>query len=155
MSASQIVTGIELPALILRAGRQISEAMTRPLFRAMFQVMAGSETSPAAIAKGQDFAAVFNDAETLAVAGAAVAEALKEKLCRILGLEDEDKTVHDQMDSFGANSLIALEVRNWLAKEIRADLAVYEILGDVRLIDTGLTAARKSTLHKPNWDHVG
>lgn len=58
------------------------------------------------------------------------------------------------MDSFGADSLITLEVRNWLAKDIWADLAVYDILGDVNLIDTGFTAARKSRLRKADCDHV-
>jgi hypothetical protein len=154
LTTSQIVTGIELPALILRTGRQTPEAMTRPLFRAMHQIIPVSETSLTATTKGQDFAAVFEAAETFAAAGAAVADALKLKFCRILGLEAEDNTINDQMDSFRAYSLIALEVRNWLAKEIRADLAVYEILGDVKLIDTGLTAARKSTLRTKYWDHM-
>jgi hypothetical protein len=153
LTASQIVTGVELPALIRRAGRQVPEAMTRPIFRAMHQVMPGGETSQTVDAKVQDFAAIFKEAETLAIAGTAVAEALKLKLCQILGLEAEKTTINDQMDSFGADSLIALEIRNWLAKEIRADLAVYEILGDVKLIDTGLTVAQKSTFRQAKWDH--
>lgn len=79
---------------------------------------------------------------------------MKQKLCKILGVEAEDRTINDRMDSFGVDSLIALEVRNWLAKEMRADLAVYEILGDVNLIDTGLTVAKKSDFRQAQWDHA-
>ncbi|ETS80429.1 hypothetical protein PFICI_07958 [Pestalotiopsis fici W106-1] len=59
------------------------------------------------------------------------------------------------MESFGVDSLIALEVRNWIAREMRAELAVYEILGDVKLIDTGLAAASKTGFRQPHWTKGG
>ncbi|KAK4183162.1 hypothetical protein QBC35DRAFT_125003 [Podospora australis] len=158
-TASQIVTGIELPALIERAGRQIPECLSRPLFRAMYQVPVGAwgedqdenrKTSGSGVT--QNFADIFRASDSLAEAGEAVAEALKVRLCKILGLDAADKTIQHAMDSFGVDSLIALEVRNWLAKEVRADMAVYEILGDVKLIDTGLTAARKSEFRRAEWE---
>lgn len=156
-AASQIVTGIELPALIVRGGRQIPDLMFRPLFRAMHQVVVESDDcnhgrASDTLAKTQDFATIFKDAGSLAEAGAMVAEALKIRVCKILGLDTAHKTIHDRMDSFGVDSLIALELRNWLAKELRADLAVYEILGDAELIDTGLAAARKSEFRQAEWD---
>jgi hypothetical protein len=150
-SAAQVVTGIQLPALILRSGRQLPEMMCKPLFRAMHQVMSGHATSAIGTMKAHDGAAMFADAETLEQAGVAVAEALRAKLCKMLGLEDDMRTINDRVESFGVDSLIALEVRNWLAKEMRADLAVYEILGDVRIIDTGMAAARKSDFRKAHW----
>lgn len=154
--ASQIITGIELPALILRAGRQMPDSMSRPLFRAMHQIMPGDDGDTLAkTAKAQDFAAKFEAAETAAVASEEVAEALKLKLCKILGLDASNKTINDRMDSFGVDSLIALEIRNWLAKEIRADLAIYEILGDAKLIDTGAAAVRKSEFRPSHWDRNG
>lgn len=154
-TASQIVTGLELPARILRSGRGIPDSMKRPLFRAMHQVMPDGETSLAVTGKSRNFAAMFEEADTLDIAAAAVAEELKLKLCKVLGVEAADKTINDQMSMFGIDSLIALEVRNWLAKEMRADLAVYEILGDVKLIDTGLTVAQKSEFRQARWDQIG
>lgn len=150
-AASQIITGLELPALILKAGREIPAAMKKPLFSAMHQVLPGGELPSTAAAETGNIATMFEEAETLEQAGAAVAEALKMKLCKILGLDADSRTIQEQMSSFGVDSLIALELRNWIAKEMRADLAVYEILGDVRLIDTGLTAARKSEYKQAGW----
>ncbi|KAK2612687.1 hypothetical protein QQS21_001304 [Conoideocrella luteorostrata] len=150
-ASSQIVTGLELPALILRAGRQIPESMTRPLFRAMHQVIPGGETITTAAAAGQVFATIFEEAGTLSLAGEAVAEALKTKLCKIFGLQPSDKSIHDRMESFGVDSLIALEIRNWLAKDVKASLAAHEVLGDVTLIETGLAAANKSELRPQRW----
>lgn len=73
------------------------------------------------------------------------------KLCKILGVEAASKTVKDSVESFGIDSLIALEVRNWLRTEMRADVAVYEILGDGTVLDTGLAAAKKSELRQGRW----
>ncbi|RYO87630.1 hypothetical protein DL762_004174 [Monosporascus cannonballus] len=151
VAASQIVTGIELPALIRQSGREIPESLYRTLFRAMHQIIPSAEGPTAGTTNSHDFSAMFAGSPTLAAAGAAVAEALKNKLCNILGIDPKDKTINDRMDSFGVDSLLALEVRNWLAKEMRADLAVYEILGDAKLIDTGLTTARKSEFRQAHW----
>lgn len=150
-AASQIITGLELPALILKAGRQIPAAMQRPLFSAMHQVLPSGEMPTTAAADTRNIAAIFEEAATIEIAGAAVAEALKQKLCKILGVEADARTIHERMDSFGVDSLIALEIRNWMAKEMRADLAVYEILGDAKLIDTGMTVARKSDFRQARW----
>lgn len=143
-SASQVVTGIHLPTLILLSGRQLPEIMCKPLFRAMQQVMSGGDTSATGATKAQDAAALFAEAQTLEQAGVAVAEALRTKLCKMLGLEDDIRTINDRVESFEVDSLIALEVRNWLAKEMLDHSAVYEILGDVKIISTGTAAARKS-----------
>lgn len=150
-AASQIVTGLELPALILKAGRQIPASMQRPLFNAMHQVLPDGEMPTTAAAETRNIAAMFEEAETMEEAAAAVADALKAKLCKILGIETDVRTIHERMDSFGVDSLIALEIRNWMAKEMRADLAVYEILGDVKLVDTGMAVARKSDFRQARW----
>ncbi|RYP80320.1 hypothetical protein DL770_006267 [Monosporascus sp. CRB-9-2] len=128
VAASQIITGIELPALIRKSGREIPESLHRTLSRAMHQIIPSAEGPTAGTTNSHDFSAMFVGSPTLAAAGTAVAEALK-----------------------NSYSLIALKVRNWLAKEMRADLAVYEILGDVKLIDTGLTTARKSEFRQAHW----
>lgn len=153
-TAGQIVTGIELPALISQSGRQVPNVMYKPLFRAMHHVISHNVDLTTATTNSQDVAGIFKKAETLEAAGVAIAEALKTKLCKILGLDVETWTIHDRVESFGVDSLVALEVRNWLAKEMRADVAVYEILGDVTLIDTGLAAAAKSEFRQAQWERA-
>lgn len=150
--ASQIVTGLQVPSIIIAEGRHVPDSLKRPLFLPMHQISSGGDASQGdSTARAIDFAAMFESFTSLAEAAEAIAEALKLKLCKILGLEDKDRTTSDRMDSFGVDSLIALEVRNWLAREVRADMAVYEILGDAKLIDTGMTAAKKSAFRKARW----
>ncbi|TGJ79410.1 hypothetical protein E0Z10_g9357 [Xylaria hypoxylon] len=154
-TAGQVITGIQLPVMIARAGREIPEVLHRPLFRAMHQIVPkGSDTTATITNKVHNFAGLIKEAVSLEAAGEVVAEALKAKLCKILGLEVQERTINEKMDSFGVDSLIALEVRNWLAKEMRAEMAVYEILGDVKLIDTGLAVAKKSEFRQAHWGHV-
>ncbi|KEY71907.1 hypothetical protein S7711_09805 [Stachybotrys chartarum IBT 7711] len=149
--SGQVVTGLQLPSLVLRSGMQVPDLMYRPLFRAMHQIEKGGGIATTSKAKVQSFAPIFEGAETPQIAGEALAEAVKAKLCKILGLAEEDKTIINMMDSFGVDSLIALKVRNWLAKETRADLAMHEIRGDTRLIDTCLMVARKSEFRPAHW----
>ena len=150
-TASQLVTGIELPVRIAQSGRKVPDVMLKPLFRAMHQIMSSGRVSGSNDAKAQDTFALLEQVDSLESAGSVIAEALKLKLCKILGIEAASKTVKDTVDSFGVDSLIALEVRNWLRTEMRADLAVYEILGDGTLLDTGLAAAKKSELRQGRW----
>lgn len=119
-SAAQVVTGIQLPHLILLSGRQLPEMMCKPLSRAMHQVMFGGGTSATGITKAQDAAGLFAEAQTLEQAGVAVAEALRAKLCKMLGLEDDIRTINDRVESFGVDSLICRPPRNIPAAMLRS-----------------------------------
>ncbi|KAF2469062.1 reducing type I polyketide synthase [Lindgomyces ingoldianus] len=146
VKASQVTTGIELPASILRNGHKVPEALQRSLFSLLHQIQPTGVEATIGTANTQDFSALLKEATTIQEAGVIVAEALKNKLCKILGVEPDERSVNDRMESFGVDSLLALELRNWLLRDIRADLAVFEILGDSKLGDIGLLAARKSLL---------
>ncbi|KAI1735289.1 reducing type I polyketide synthase, partial [Xylaria scruposa] len=153
-SAGQIITGIELPANIRKSGRDVPEALNRTLFRAMHQVIPPDTDSNSPKRQALNFEAMFEEAPTLVAAAVHVADILKNRLCTLLGIDATERTINDRMNSFGVDSLIALELRNWVSKEMRADLAVYEILGDVKVVDTGLTIAKKSKFTKAIWrDH--
>ncbi|KAF2176543.1 reducing type I polyketide synthase [Zopfia rhizophila CBS 207.26] len=144
VKASQVITGIILPASVRQKGQEVPNTLRRSLFALLHQIRPSGDVSEAGPTKAQDFSAVFKQASTIQEAAALVAEALKNKLCKILGVEPDDRSVHDRMESFGVDSLLALELRNWLLRDVRADLAVFEILGDSKLLDIGLLAARKS-----------
>ncbi|KAF2791123.1 KR-domain-containing protein, partial [Melanomma pulvis-pyrius CBS 109.77] len=144
--ASQVTTGIELPASILQSGREVPEALQRSLFSLLHQIQPNRAVITTGTANAQDVSELLKEATTVQEAAAIIAEALKNKLCKLLGVELDERSVNDRMESFGVNSLLALELRNWLLRDVRAELAVFEILGDSKLGDIGLLAARKSLL---------
>lgn len=151
-TASQLVTGIALPALIMQSRHQIPDVMLKPLFRAMHWVMPSVQAPGEQAGKSQDITALLKQGDSFKAAGNAIAdEALKVKLCKILGMGPTSKAVRDSMTLFGIDSLIALEMRNCFRKKMRTDLAVYKILCDSTLLETGLAAAKKSGLRQKRW----
>jgi acyl carrier protein len=86
-----------------------------------------------------------------AAAGARYAsEILQIKLCILLGLEYDINPEH-HLGQYGIDSLVALEIRNWIKKELGADLAVFEISGEATLQSIGKIVSRKSLLRPKHW----
>ncbi|RDL39057.1 uncharacterized protein BP5553_03397 [Venustampulla echinocandica] len=124
-----------------RLGVEVPLALQRSLFRAIHQVDFTQGGSNAMVSSSQDIVTLFQQSASLQEARSIVAEALKVKVSRLLGIDVEGRTVGDRMQSFGIDSLVALELRNWISKELRADIAVFEILGDAKLSDIGKTVS--------------
>lgn len=57
-----------------------------------------------------------------------ILEAFKQKLGRLLALKVEDVHEEDTIAGHGVDSLVAVEIRNWLRKEVGANVTVFEIL---------------------------
>ncbi|KAF2752775.1 reducing type I polyketide synthase [Pseudovirgaria hyperparasitica] len=143
---SQIVCGLEIPANIRRKGRELPPKLSRSLFRAFHQIRSVNENENETVmaAQAQDMTAVLSEASSIEEAEILVAESIKAKVCKIVGMKEEEKSIHDTMRSFGVDSLIALELRNWLARELRVDMAIHDIVGDFRLVEVGALVAKKA-----------
>ncbi|KAK3358219.1 hypothetical protein B0T25DRAFT_477401 [Lasiosphaeria hispida] len=71
--------------------------------------------------------------KTMKEAIGVVEEAFVGKLARTLLLKVEDVDVGRPVNSYGVDSLVAVEVRTWLLKEVQSDVSVFEILSNVSL----------------------
>ncbi|GME48826.1 uncharacterized protein K452DRAFT_352624 [Neofusicoccum parvum] len=66
----------------------------------------------------------------LAEAAELVAEALVAKLAAALGMEVGDLDRGKPVSAYGVDSLVAVEVRNWVWREMRASVSVFELLSE-------------------------
>ena len=57
-----------------------------------------------------------------------ILEAFKQKLERLLALQTGDVHEEDTIAGHGVDSLVAVEIRNWFRKEVKANVTVFEIL---------------------------
>ena len=57
-----------------------------------------------------------------------ILEAFKQQIGRLLALNAEGGQENDTIAGHGVDSLVAVEIRNWSRKEVRVDVAVFEIL---------------------------
>ncbi|KAL8303319.1 hypothetical protein RB600_006977 [Gaeumannomyces tritici] len=152
---AQVITGIETPASLRRRGVELPFASrTSALFDALHHMGVGrygDESGSDADAGGSGSAdgkgglkARLAAAASVAEAGVVVAEALAAKLARMLSVPSADVDMSRPLHVYGVDSLVAVELRNWLAREARADVAVLELMGGSNISRLGAAIAAKA-----------
>ena len=98
-----------------------------------------------------DFRTKFEEATSRAQAGGVVADAIVAKPAKSMtGLQDGVDLLKP-MHAYGVDKLLAVELRSWISKDFRADVAVFEILGGASFATVGVVVAGKSALRKAEW----
>lgn len=138
--AGQIIMGLSTPLKLLAHSPEPPEVMQRPLFT-YFASLPG--------AAGDNLATQFRRAETPEERADIVATSLARKLARALAVEPEDVTRDKPLYAFGVDSLVAVELRNWMNKEFAVDVPVFEIVGG-RTVDGVAELVAKSSANARN-----
>ena len=137
--ASQIVTGLGA----LEQGRQVYWTQ-KPLFSAL-RSRSCVEPSDGSGAS-DDSATLLKSATSQAAAEDVVLQALKSKLSHSLSIPCEEIDENKPIFAFGVDSLVALEVRYWFQKTLKAHVSVFDIMQAKSLLDLAGVAARESEL---------
>ncbi|KAI0459321.1 polyketide synthase PksD [Xylaria acuta] len=130
-ATSQIVMGIGVPTEFLARSVEPPEMMQRPLFAHFNQA---SFSSPGDTA---NIAAQFRQAETAEGRSSLVTHLLATRLARSLAIKPDDIDTGKPLHAFGVDSLVAVELRNWIAKEFAAEVPVSELVGRRTVEDVG------------------
>lgn len=117
----------------------------KPLFSILRQTeRANASTSSQSTKDAIDYAHLLKAAPSQAAAAEIVVAALKRKLAKDLRVPvadiDADKAVH----ALGVDSLVAVELRSWIVKEMRAEVTIFDIMQGQSLSVLGAVAAGKS-----------
>lgn len=75
-----------------------------------------------------------------------VYQALAQKIAKDMMLSPQDITLESSLSQIGLDSLVAVEFRNWLAKELDANIRVMEIINSRSMNDLVATVVRKSSI---------
>lgn len=141
----QVVMGLETPASL--KARNIEEAywMTKPLFR-HFHQMGGSDRLSSARPSQTvvNLASNLGSATRLSDASAIVAESLVKKLSKSLSTPEADIDTSKPLHFYGVDSLVAVELKSWFAKEMNADIAIFDIMGGGSIAAVSGVVASKS-----------
>lgn len=135
---SQLLVGVITPADFRARGAQPFSWLARPLYSGFDVVRpdaaaASGMGGPGSVNK--DHAHLFRQAEKPEARWAVVVEALRQKLARTLGVEASEIESNRNLMSYGIDSLMAVELRNWLGKDFGATVTVFEIMGATKLND--------------------
>lgn len=148
-ASCQTVIGLESPAATRAKGADELDWMRRPTFSHMHQIGASQAALFANNAeKAVDFAALIASASSLEEAAVVVVDGLTRKLAKALSVPREDIDTAKPLHAYGVDSLPALELRNWFAKEMGADVAIFDIMGTASFEAVALVVVGKSRLRK-------
>lgn len=130
LNDSQLLLGTVTPADFRARGAQPLPWLSQPLFAGFDVVLpdAADSVRKTSGAMKEDHARMFRQAEKperLSI----VAEAMKYKMARTISVEPSDIDPEKSLAAYGIDSLMAVELRNWLGKDFRANLTVFEIMG--------------------------
>jgi acyl carrier protein len=117
-----------------------------PRFKVLAQVdlqhSQGINSEPAA--EGFSLGALLAAADTVAAAATAVLDALCRKLATASSIEVEDIDTSRQLSSYGVDSLLAVDLRAYLATEARLDISVFELMRSRPMRDLARDLALRS-----------
>lgn len=72
-----------------------------------------------------------------------ISQALAQRVSAVLGTPEDVIDLQKPMQSYGLDSLSAIDVRNWAGRVLEADLPVFEILGGANFATAGMAIARR------------
>lgn len=146
LSTGQIIMGLNTPVDFLARSLEPPGIMQRPLF-SHFERLASPSHHDAG-SGAENFADMFRRAETSPERAGLVVRALAKRLARALAIDFEDVDEGKPLHAFGVDSLVAVELRNWIAKSFAAEVPVYELVGGRTVESVAQLVERTSEVRK-------
>ncbi|KAL1634456.1 Type I Iterative PKS [Diplodia intermedia] len=146
----QAVVGLATGGLLAQNGHDdpfwFGEARFGPLRVFDTQELARGAGGGGGADSSEELRAALAVAGTVAEATDAVCAALMAKLAKAMLMELEDLDAARPANSYGVDSLVAVEIRAWVFKEVKSDVSVFDILSNAPLIALAEKIVAKSAL---------
>ncbi|KAH9209036.1 hypothetical protein DL95DRAFT_394758 [Leptodontidium sp. 2 PMI_412] len=133
-SPAQVAVGLATKAAFAKKGIPEPSFLRHPLFTLL---QCSSSESDSADGESEAFAALrtaLRAAKSAEEAVTLVAEMLVQRLSSVMALPAEDIDSSKPIHFYGVDSLVAVEFRNWLAKNLEAEIEVLDIMGDGSIV---------------------
>ncbi|KAK6193076.1 hypothetical protein LQW54_012822 [Pestalotiopsis sp. IQ-011] len=140
---SQLLIGVVTPRDLLAKGQVVTPLAKRPLF-AGFSRLPGDAGHTTGADSSIDISALFKQAVSPKERCDLVIAALSSKLARALSIPTEEIDSGDRLSDCGVDSLMAVELRNWIGLDFRAEVAVFEIMGGIPISAIGALVVERS-----------
>lgn len=144
---SQVIMGLQTSASLRAKGVEEPYWLQRPLF----SYLRCAQVAPVGGTKGTisrtnmvALERLLQQVTCLEQATALVLDALVKKLAGILVMEEADVDTSKPIHAHGVDSLVAMELRQWCRNVLRADVPIFEILGDLDVSGLAGKVAKRS-----------
>ncbi|KAI1081559.1 hypothetical protein F5B20DRAFT_588591 [Whalleya microplaca] len=137
------------PAHLLAKGQPVPTFGQRRLFSG-FTNAAGNGGHGSGGHDIVDVGALFRQATGMKERADIVVKALVSKLTRALSISPDDIDVDKYLSDYGVDSLMAVELRNWIGNDFQANVAIFDIMGGTTMTAIGDLIALRSDLSLEN-----
>ena len=141
---AQVVTGIVSPRSHNPQAADFPAAFRHPFWSNTLSASEPSLEMENSADTGINVMASLAQAASAADAADIVTDALAEQFCRILLIPRAKLDIEQPLHTAGADSLCAVDLRNWILKMFAIDVPVFDILGDMPLKVLGNSIAKDS-----------
>lgn len=122
----QIPTGIASRGAALAAGIEPPFYLQDPRF-ALLTCDGQQQGQPGQTAT-LSFAKRLSAAKSPEQAGDVIRDMLVHKVAKCLAVTEDRIDVERSLPAYGINSLVAIEIRNWIFKEVKVDVAIFDLI---------------------------
>jgi NAD(P)-dependent dehydrogenase (short-subunit alcohol dehydrogenase family) len=142
---AQITTGLATAGGVADAGIDMPYYFENPQFSILARTGRDSaiSSSSAAMTSLQDQLAAV---KSMADATRIVTEALVKKVAKSLRTDVENIEVGKPLHSFGVDSLVAVDIRNWIARDLKSEVGLFDVMSNSPISALAEKIAGKSKL---------
>lgn len=130
-----MIIGLSTPANIFAKGPEVVKCMQRSLLDCFRQARDTSHNQNSS--DNINAVDLFRQLQAVEERTELVIMALSKKLARALSIKPEDIDEGLPLHAFGVDSLGAVELRNWIARDSAADIPLFDIAGGRTIAATG------------------
>ncbi|KAI0201376.1 polyketide synthase [Astrocystis sublimbata] len=126
---AQVILRPGIPHEIAALGVAQPPWMRDPLFTQLGQLegSVASASSGVAVKKEARYASLITAATSMHEVEAIVLDALLQKLSRVLSISTDDLELDKPLHAYGVDSLVAVDVRSWLLKDLGSEISVFDM----------------------------
>jgi zearalenone synthase (highly reducing iterative type I polyketide synthase) len=144
---AQVCTGLGSADIIAAHGLPLPYYFADPRFGPMAVTSVTAHAATSDDSKAASLASRLARADSVQ-AGEIILHALVGKIAHMLQIPPYEVDPSQPMYRYGVDSLVALEVRNWITKELKANVALLEILAAVPIAVFAAKITEKSRLFR-------
>lgn len=150
LTKSQISLGLQMPETRVATGAEEPGWMRDPLFRHLYRIRT-LEGAAESDERSVNYALLLAGADNFQEASGIVYEAMVSKLVKALNISQGDVDPSKPLHALGVDSLVAVELRTWMLKQLDADVAVFDLMevASLRAL-ASLIATRSGYVKKDN-----
>lgn len=126
---SQVLIGPVIPADVRAKGVELPHILERPLFNGFDKPRGTNQDSSCSSSTQLKPSALFRTAKTFDERADIITNALVNKIARASAIPPSEINTNKPLLSYGVDSLVAVELRNWIMKEFGREIAVFDIMG--------------------------